>query len=124
MAGFLRSQLGGRFDVVAQILSSGHLNILTRPTKRVDLRSLTALIRAEEIIISGKAAELQSFDMKRLATPGRIDEAPMWYFDIATNSLQNGGINPKDIEPTKVPRESLAKVLTIGLSEAIWNPIA
>ncbi len=124
MAGFLRSQLGGRFDVVAQILSSGHLNILTRPTKRVDLRSLAALIRAEEIIISGKAAELQSFDMKRLATPGRIDEAPMWYYDTATNSLQNGGINPKDVEPTKVPRESLAKILTIGLSEAIWNPIA
>lgn len=119
LAGYLRSQQGGRFDVVAQWLPSGHVNILTRPTKRVDLRSLAALLRIEEATKSTQEIEMNMYD---LAGKGRMKEIPEWYYDMATNSIQNGGLNPKDIPPTKISREEFIKILELGLSEKLWDP--
>ncbi len=119
LAGYLRSQNGGKFDVVAQWLPSGHVNILTRPTKRIDLRSLTALLRLEEATASG--SEL-SIGVRDLARFGRIKEIPEWYYDPATNSIQNGGLNPKEIKPTKIPRDKFKKIMELGLSEHLWDP--
>jgi hypothetical protein len=118
--GFLRSVIGGRFDVVAQILSSGHINILTRPTKRVDLRSLTALIRLREAEFLNLKLNM---NMRGLSVTGRIKELPDWYYDTATNSIQNGGINPKEVKSSKITRPILKKILELGLSESLWNPM-
>ncbi len=120
LPGYLRSQMGGRFDVVAQWLPSGHLNILTRPTKRVDLRSLVVLMRSEEMQQQNIISNLDAFG---LAKTGRINELPMWYYDPATNSIQNGGIDPKDIPPTKIEKITFRKIVELGLSEALWNPM-
>lgn len=119
LAGYLRSQNGGRFDVVAQWLPSGHVNILTRPTKRVDLRSLTALLRLEEATASGIELTIGVRDLARF---GRIKEIPEWYYDPATNSIQNGGLNPKEINPTKISRDKFKKIIELGLSEHLWDP--
>jgi len=119
LAGYLRSQQGGRFDVVAQWLPSGHLNILTRPTKRVDLRSLAALIRVEETTHAGRELEM---NVREFSKFGRIKEVPEWYYDPATNSIQNGGLNPKEIPPTKIPKADLKKILELGLAEQMWDP--
>lgn len=119
MAGYLRSKNGGAYDVVAQWLPSGHMNILTRPTKRVDLRSLAAVIRIEEATRAGLELEM---DIRGLARFGRIKEIPEWYYDPATNSIQNGGLNPKEIPPTKISKEDFRKVLELGLSEKLWDP--
>ena len=119
LAGFLRSQIGGRHDVVVQQLPSGHTNILTRPTKHVDLRSLASLIRLTEI---GKA-ERDSQTMHDFSRTGKMEEVQEWYFDPATNSLLNGGLNPKETLATKVPLNHFKKILEDGLSEKIWSPI-
>ncbi|OGM96344.1 MAG: hypothetical protein A3B86_04360 [Candidatus Yanofskybacteria bacterium RIFCSPHIGHO2_02_FULL_38_22b] len=119
LAGYLRSQNGGRFDVVAQWLPSSHVNILTRPTKRIDLRSLAALLRLEEATASGLDLTLS---VRSLAGYGRIKEIPEWYYDPATNSIQNGGLNPKEINPTKIPRDKFKKIIELGLSEQLWSP--
>lgn len=119
MAGHLRSKNGGAFDAVAQWLPSGHVNILTRPTKRVDLRSLAALVRLEETKHAGHELEMSIRDFARFA---RIKEVPEWYYDPATNSLQNGGLNPKEIPPTKIPKKDLRRILELGLSEKLWDP--
>lgn len=120
LAGYLRSKTGGAFDVVAQWLPSGHVNILTRPTKRIDLRSLAALIRLEEATRSQRELQLSAYELARF---GRIKEVPEWYYDPATNSVQNGGLNPKEISPTKIPREEFKKIIELGLSEKIWSPV-
>lgn len=120
MPGYLRSQNGGRFDVVAQWMPTEHVNILTRPTKHIDLRSLAALIRTEELNLSGKVLDVP---IGYLAKTGRLGEIPEWYYDGATNSIQNGGLNPKEIEKTKISRFSFRKLLEIGLSEALWSPV-
>lgn len=119
MSGYLRSQSGGRFDVVAQWLSDGHLNILTRPAKRVDLRSLVVLLRLEE---ATRASRELSATPQELAAAGRMKEIPEWYYDPATNSIQNGGLNPKEIPPTRISKNDLRKILELGLSETLWKP--
>ena len=115
MAGFLRSQQGGKYDIVAQWLSSGHVNVLTRPTKHISLKMLAALVRAEEVERSGIECEVSE---QELMSPGRIQNASEWYYDPATNSLQNGGINPKDISPTRITKSDFKKILSVGLSES------
>ncbi len=121
LPGFLRSRMGGAYDVVLQRLTTNHVNILTRPTKRIDLRALVVKIREMEL---DKSPYVFTGDKKELAVSGRIDELPQWYYDPATNSIQNGGVNPKDIEPTKIDWDAWQKIVEIGLSESEWKPIS
>lgn len=118
MPGYLRSQIGGRYDIVVQRRATGHVNILTRPTKRPDISDLAALIRMEEVLKLGMDLDLNE---KELKSPGRLEAVPNWYYDPATNSIQNGGVNPKDILPTRIPREDWPDILIRGLSGNIWQ---
>ncbi len=120
MPGYLRSGIGGRFDVVVQRMTSGHTNVLTRPVKRVDLRSLALVIRMEEANQMGLNLDKEA---RYLSQPGRISEIANWYFDDATNSIQNGGANPKDTQPTKIDSFVMRKLVEVGLSEAVWSPM-
>lgn len=114
MAGYLKSQTGGRFDIVLQRLSSGHANILTRPLKRINLKGLIAAIRLKEAELSGIDIEVGVNDLMKY---GRLKEIPQWYYDPATNSLLNGGLNPQGTEPTKIRREDFQKIIEVGFSE-------
>lgn len=120
MAGFLRSRLGGGFDVVVQIRDTGHVNILTRQTKRIDLRSLVYVLRKKEL---EKNNITFSMSEKDLAQYGKIDILPYWFYDTATNTMQNGGIDPKDLQPCTLDQSELRIVLEIGLSETSWSPV-
>jgi len=111
MPGYLRSVGGGRNDVVAQISSKGFLNIMTRPAKKPVLSKLAEIIRRSELMISGKDTEGLVLDK-----PGKVNEVPNWYYDNATNSLLNGGVNPDNIEPTKIKKDSILKILELGLT--------
>ncbi len=119
IAGYLRSKGGGGFDVVAIKLSSGHVNILTRPLQQVDLRSLVVLIRVQEAESQG--IELQG-DPESLSIKGSIKEVPEWFYDPATNSLLNGGPNPEGVKPTSIAPFEMSKVIELGLSEQLWAP--
>lgn len=120
LPGYLRSQIGGRYDVVVQKNRAGYVNILTRPTKRVDLRSLVALIRLRE---SDQNSVKLADDLRLLMTPGRIPEVNNWYYDTATNSMLNGGSSPSpEIAPTRIPWLELKKITELGLSEKLLNP--
>ncbi len=121
MAGYLRSQDGGKFDVVVQRSSTGHINILTRQAKHLDLRSLAVVLRMEEL--SARSSDLE-FSVQDLARTGRIREIPEWYYDRATNTIQNGGVNPKEVTPTQIPWGSMPHLLEVGLSEQIWSPVS
>ncbi|MFZ2769953.1 MAG: hypothetical protein WAZ50_02425 [Minisyncoccia bacterium] len=119
MAGFLRSKLGGGFDVVAIRLPSGHTNILTRPMQKVDLRSLAVLIRIQETEAQGIVLD---GDPETFSHTGTLKEAPEWYYDGATNSILNGGPNPQGIKATSIDPFELRKILELGLSEQLWKP--
>lgn len=114
MAGWLRSSESERADVVCQKVSSGYVNILTRPLKRVDLRWLAAYLRNEETKLRGRQLKYSAFDLMK---PGKIYEIPEWYYDRATNSMLNGGTNPKGIEPTAIALEEIKEIIKKALSQ-------
>ncbi len=120
MTGYLRSVQGGKFDVVIQKMATGHANILTKPAKRLDLRSLVCLIRIREAEMAGKQLEEDVFSLCR---PARHPGVKEWYYDRATNSLQNGGLHPKEIPATQIPWDEFPKLIEIGLSETLFNPM-
>ena len=119
MAGFLRSKGGGGFDVVALKLSSGHINILTKPITKPDLRSLVVLVRIQETEARGLAL---NGEPEKLSVTGTMKEVPEWYYDPATNSLLNGGPNPQEIKATSIDPFEFKKILELGLSEQLWSP--
>jgi hypothetical protein len=113
LPGFLRSQIGGRYDIVVQRRQTGHTNILTRPTKWPDIRRLAALIRYEELQYLPHI--FHPYTLRELSPTGRMEYIPQWYFDPATNSLQNGGLHPGDIPPTNIAWESFIDICKKGL---------
>lgn len=119
MAGFLRSKIGGGYDVVVIRLPSGHTNILTRPLQRVDLRSLVVLVRIQEC--ESKNKDLP-YEPREISVSGSIPEVPEWYYDTATNSLLNGGPNPQNIKATSIDPFEFKKILEVGISEQLWSP--
>jgi len=113
--GWLRSSIGQKADVVIQKMPSGHVNILTRPLKRVDLRLTAILIRKEEITVNDRKVNLSPSD---LASLGRVPGIPEWYYDKSTNSIQNGGINPKGTPSTAISFEAIQMLVKDGLSQS------
>jgi len=116
--GWLRSSIGKKADVVLQKMSSGHVNIITRPLKKVDLRFLVALLRKEEVAHQDREVVIPPIE---LIKPGRIPEVPEWYYDRATNSILNGGINPRGTLPTSIPFETIKELLKEGLAYPIFK---
>jgi hypothetical protein len=114
MAGWLRSTLGVRADVVCQKGSSGYVNILTRPLKKVNLQMLAAYLRIREAELKNKNVES---DVRNVLMSSRIPEVGEWYYDRATNSILNGGTNPKGIEPTKIPLAEIKEIIKLAFSQ-------
>jgi len=114
MAGWLRSAEGKKADVLCQKLSSGYVNILTRPLKKVDLRWLAAYIRNEEAKLRGRKLKCLTIDLMK---PGKIFDVPEWYYDRATNSILNGGTNPRGIEPTAITFTKVKEIIKEALSQ-------
>lgn len=116
MAGWLRSSLGPRADVVCQKTSTGYVNILTRPLKRVDLRLLAAYLRIEEAKVRGINLNSEAEDLLKMA---RVPQIPQWYYDQATNSILNGGTNPTGIEPTALSLEKIKELIKKTLGQEV-----
>lgn len=114
MAGWLKAAEGLKADIVCQKLSSGYVNILTKPLKKIDLRWLTAYLRNEETKLRNRRLSSSTLDLMR---PGKIPEAPEWYYDRATNSILNGGTNPKGINPTAIPFERISEIIKEALPQ-------
>ena len=116
IVGWLRSSIGVKADVVLQKASSGHINIMTRPLKRVDLRLTVGLLRQVEIKASNRTVSIPPLETMK---PGRLSEVPEWYYDTATNSILNGGINPKGTIPTSISFEKIKEIVKEGLSSGL-----
>lgn len=112
LPGFLRAYV--KADVVIQRLPSKHTNIITRQVRRVDLRDVMALIRSKEAERLG--VHIDHHDEHAMRKPGRLDGLPMWFYDTAANTIQNGGVNPQNIPPTAMDLKTIAKLVADGLT--------
>lgn len=113
LPGFLRSVSGGNYDIVIQRRSSGHVNILTKSRKeRLSLDKLVALIRAAEFFMEyGKQINKTYVE---LSVPARITEIQNWYYDKATNSIQNGGVHTDLTPATKIPWADFVRIVKMA----------
>lgn len=116
MPSYLRSQAGGRFDIVIQRRETGHINILSKPRKqeKIPLERLVAVIRgAEYYMRTGNNIEKPYAE---LTAPAKIEEVPNWYYDPATNSIQNGGIHTDLTPATEIPWQQFPKMLELAFN--------
>jgi hypothetical protein len=111
LPGFLRAYL--KADVVIQRLPTGHINVITRQQKRVDLKPAVASIRRAEATATG--FDISNLDQETLEKPGRVPGLDQWFYDTAANTIQNGGVNPQNIVPTALTLVQVTEALTRGL---------
>ncbi|HBR80632.1 MAG: hypothetical protein UX09_C0033G0010 [Candidatus Uhrbacteria bacterium GW2011_GWE2_45_35] len=102
LPGFLRAAKS--MDFMIQRRLSGHTNFLTKQIRSLDLGPLAEAIRRAEAAKKGLELKQSS---QELQASGRIEEVPNWYYDTAANTLQNGGVNPQNIEPTLLSKEEI-----------------
>lgn len=117
LPGYLRAQIGSNYDIVVQRRSTGHVNILSRSKKgqKIPLERLIAVIRgAEYYVNTGKEIGKKYSD---LIIPARISEVPNWYYDQATNSIQNGGVHTDTTLATEIPWDNFPMILKLAFSE-------
>lgn len=114
MAGFLRAHPEIRADVVAQRLSSGHINIITKQERHSNLNEVVAVIRVEEL--KKKKFPFDRIDWKGLYNKGKMREVLEWYYDTAANTIQNGGMLAELTNPTRLSLQDIKRVLKIGLN--------
>lgn len=110
LPGFLRAY--HHVDLVIQRLPSGHTNLITNQRRRGDLRPVIRELRRAEIQAAGGDTLISSVELER---PGRTPQAPEWFYDTAANTLQNGGISPQNIPPTRLPLAIIVEISKKGL---------
>jgi len=114
MPGWLKSAGGMKADVVCQRNSAGFTNIITKPLKMVDLRWPAAYVRKAEAEFRNRKLTCSTFDLMK---DGKVLEIPEWYYDLATNSVLNGGASPRGVLPTAIPLEAMIDILKEALSQ-------
>lgn len=103
-----------KMDLVVQRAPSGHTNIITQQLRSLDLRPVIAGLRQAERAALGLPALPTASQASGIA-----DDVTNWYYDDAANTLQNGGIDPQGIPPTKLPLEKVIEILKTSLPKGI-----
>lgn len=114
LAGFLRA--AHKFDVVVIRRTTGHLSIVTRQERSLDLRPVIASLRVQEALKKGLAVNPQD---PQLLSPGKFPGIDEWYYDDAANTLQNGGVNPQGIPPSQLSDDEVITTLQQGLPRGV-----
>ncbi len=114
LVGFLRAWSYIAAQVVVQKLSSGHINIITKQQDKLRLHGVVELLRLQE-------AEKKGIEVpeEKLTARGKIEEVPEWFYDVAALSIQNGGLIPGEIPPTKLTLAEVKQAVVHGLK--IYN---
>ena len=117
LPGYLRAQIGSNYDIVVQRRSTGHVNILSRTKKgqKIPLERLVAVIRGAEYYMKNGNEINKKYS--ELITPARITEVPNWYYDQATNSIQNGGVHTDTTPATIIPWDNFPMLFKLAFGE-------
>lgn len=115
LPGFLRAY--HQIDAVIQHLPSNHTNIITRQSRNLELGDIAAMLRAGELKKQGK--EIPGGNWKDLQVAGRYPLVPEWFYDTAANTIQNGGVKPNGVPPTRLTLDEVKEIVDAGLQRTI-----
>lgn len=110
LAGYLRA--AHKFDLIVVRRSTNHVSVVTRQERSLDFRPVIAGLRAQEAAKKGLILDPKD---PALSVTGKYPGLEEWYYDDAANTLQNGGVNPQGIPPTKLTDEEVIHALKQGL---------
>jgi len=111
LPGFLRAYFN--IDAIVQQLQSGHINIITKQSRHLDLREVAAGLRAAELGKQGREGDCLTW--QELQRAGRVEAIPEWFYDVAANSLQNGGVRPEGVPVTRLALEEALEIVRLRL---------
>jgi len=114
IVGFLRAHPEIKADVIAQRFSSGHINIITKQWRKINLKEVAAIVRVEEA--KAKKIPFDKVNWRLLHNKGRMEKIGEWYYDTAANSLQNGGMLPEQVSSTNLNLKDIKWALINGLN--------
>jgi hypothetical protein len=114
LAGYLRA--AHKFDVVVIRRATGHLSMVTRQERSLDLRPVIASLRVQEALKKGLSVNPKD---PNLMAPGKFPGLDEWYYDDAANTLQNGGINPQGIPASKLSDDEVLTAIQQGLPRGV-----
>ncbi len=109
MAGWLRAYQ--HFNLVVLRSSTHHVNLLISQTKPVDLAAIVAQLRAREF----RKVHANEPLPDNLAQQGKMPEIPEWYHDTMAKTIQNGGLNPDGVPPTKLSDDEIRQAIVQAL---------
>ncbi len=104
MAGFIRNR--ENVDLVIVRGPQGHTNIITKNGSNIDLKPLIKAIRLKEASL--KQSSIIESD---LTSQGKVAGAEEWFYDTAANTLQNGGVNPQGVNPSKISEQEIVQLV-------------
>ena len=61
----------------------------------------------------GREREGQNF--QELQRAGRVEAIPEWFYDVAANTLQNGGVRPEGVPVTRLALEEALEIVRRSL---------
>jgi hypothetical protein len=114
LPGFLRA--AKQVDFIIQRRSTGHTNIITKQDRSIDLRPIIEGLRVAEATARGFKLDVPR---NELQGPGRVGKLEMWYYDTAGNTIQNGGVSPEGVDPTKLSFEQVVQIVKDTLPRGV-----
>jgi len=109
ISSYARSDHGANATVVINRKSTGNVSIMFDKRAQLDLGDLCSALKVEEQSLRGQIHE-RGWDALR--APGTIDEEwDVWHF-IHNTMLLNGSHTKKKVSPTRIPFETIVKMVT------------
>lgn len=116
----------GATIVVVKKKTTGHVVVFTDRRKSIDLSAVALALRSEELAImweNGEIAKKYPFSPQELLTRGYVrnwpELAPYWFLhDVprdAANQLYNGSESARGVMPTRIPLETIVKIVKVIL---------
>ncbi|MFH1823039.1 MAG: hypothetical protein ABH830_05060 [Patescibacteria group bacterium] len=117
VSNFARTEWGGRFDLIIQIKSTGHVQIFTNQFLKIYLYDVARIIRLEE---QKKRNITITTDWEKLGAVGEIPEIP-WFLHNEGKMLLNGTLTISDVSPTALSYEQVDVAMRIALNPNLFD---
>jgi hypothetical protein len=115
VAKYATSRKGGDTQLVVQQRETGNIQIFTNHRSGIKLDDVARLVREEEQFMNGKIVTTL---WTELEAEGTIAGAENWCFGERSQWLLNGSLTATEIPPTKIPLETIIKMIKVAMDPA------
>ena len=120
MERFARSQHGGNAAIVVIQTRRGNIQVFGSRRQGIQMDNLATMIRLEE---QYEAGSIQTTSWEKLRADGNaVKGAERWYYDREGRFILNGSRTAKDVEPTRLALDGIARLACIAIDPNRFAP--